>query len=98
MQKKAQIDHVGLVTPKDAQALASQYQVGGDHYRGAEFQHWDLVRVFEWDYFQAQAIKYIMRYKMKGGVQDLEKAQHFIVKMIEMEAQEGEPGREYVDQ
>lgn len=77
---------------------ANDKQVGGNHYRGQELQHWDLVRMFEWDYFQAQAIKYLMRYKDKNGVQDLEKCQHFIVKMIENEAQGGEPGPEYVDQ
>jgi hypothetical protein len=64
-------------------------QEGGDHYKKVplEFQHWNLVIVHQWTYFQAQAIKYIMRYKDKGGVGDLRKAIHFVEKMIEIENQ-----------
>lgn len=59
-------------------------QIGGLHYKKCppEFQHWNLVRVHNWDYFQAQSIKYIMRYKEKAGIEDLEKALHFVEKMI----------------
>jgi hypothetical protein len=66
---------------------ADQQQVGGSHYKkaGPEFQHWNLVLLHGWDYFQAQVIKSVMRYKDKGGVQDLEKARHFIDKMIDTE-------------
>lgn len=67
-------------------------QVSGSHYKDCppEFQHWNLVIVHNWDYFQAQAIKYIMRYKNKNGAQDLKKALHFVEKMIE-EAEDAEP-------
>lgn len=62
------------------------HQEDGAHYKKCppEFQHWNLVIVHGWDYFQAQAIKYIMRYRDKGGANDLRKARHFIDKMIEM--------------
>jgi len=65
---------------------ADSKQEGGRHYKNCppEFQHWNLVVVHNWSYFQAQAIKYIMRYKDKNGVEDLKKAQHFIEKMIEV--------------
>ena len=65
---------------------ADDTQEGGKHYKKGHpsFQHWNLVLVHNWDYFQAQVIKYVMRYKDKGGVEDLRKAQHFIAKMIEM--------------
>jgi hypothetical protein len=36
------------------------------------------------DYFQGQITKYICRYRDKGGIQDLKKAQHFLAKYIEL--------------
>lgn len=61
--------------------------VGGDHYRkhGKEIQHWDIVAIFRLDYFQGQVTKYIMRWRDKGGIADLEKAMHYLQKYIEVE-------------
>lgn len=87
---------------------ANDRQVGGEHYRGAPLQHWDLTTMFGWDYFQAQIIKYVMRHKKKNGLQDLEKAAHFIEKYIEVEKRRleseevnifvGDATKGYVDQ
>ena len=63
---------------------ANDIQVGGTHYQGKELQHWDLVDMYDWDYFQAQIIKYVMRHKGKNGLQDLQKAGHFLEKYIEL--------------
>lgn len=64
---------------------ANERQIGGTHYKkGTGLQHWDLVALFEWDYFQAQIIKYVMRWKDKGGIQDLEKSMHVTAKYIEI--------------
>lgn len=62
-------------------------QVGGQHYKTANpaQQHWNLAVDLEWNYLQAQVIKYMMRYRNKNGVQDLEKARHFLDKLIEVE-------------
>lgn len=71
---------------------ANDRQEGGTHYqKGAgncpqcdcELQHWDLVSMFAWTYLEAQVIKYIMRWRRKNGVQDLQKARHFLDKLIE---------------
>lgn len=67
---------------------ANDKQVGGDHYRvdaGFE-QHWDRIwRLYGRGYFIGCATKYLERYHLKNGVQDLEKAVHFIQKLIELE-------------
>jgi hypothetical protein len=63
---------------------ANDRQVGGDHYGGGEMQHWDVVHIFELDYFQGQITKYLFRWKKKGGVKDLQKAAHFLEKYIEL--------------
>jgi len=84
-------------------AKANDMQVGGQHYRGVKIQHWDIVDMHRLDYFQGQITKYVMRWRDKGGMQDLLKAQHFLAKYIELQ-KEGdttcgaEPGRGYVDQ
>lgn len=60
-------------------------QVGGVHYGLTQFQHWDMVALFQLDYFQGQVTKYIMRWREKNGIEDLEKAQHYLEKYIEIE-------------
>jgi hypothetical protein len=68
---------------------ANNHQVDGNHY-SSDIQHWDYVVANELDYFQAQVTKYVTRWKKKGGIRDLEKAQHFLEKYIEVEkAKEG---------
>jgi hypothetical protein len=90
---------------------ANDRQVGGDHYKGARdvIQHWDYAWKKEFDPFQYQITKYVERWKLKNGIQDLEKARHFLDKYIEL-AKEDEAraaastdgsqpvGRGYVDQ
>lgn len=63
---------------------ANERQVGGSHYAKA-IQHWDYVAANGLDYFQGQITKYVSRWRDKGGIQDLEKAAHFLQKYIEVE-------------
>jgi hypothetical protein len=65
---------------------ANDTQVGGSHYnQHGALQHWDVVAHFKLDYFQGQITKYVMRWRDKGGVDDLKKARHFLDKYIELE-------------
>ena len=67
---------------------ANERQIGGRHYKqkdGGE-EHWDRVARLGLDYFQACITKYVERWKDKGGIQDLEKAKHYIDKYIEIES------------
>lgn len=64
---------------------ANDRQVGGNHYKTKGLQHWDLVEIFGWDYFQGQITKYLMRWRKKNGIEDLEKARHYLDKYIELE-------------
>lgn len=65
---------------------ANDRQVAGDHYRkdNPEFQHWDLIAANHVGYFEGQVTKYISRWNRKGGKQDLEKAGHYLQKLIEL--------------
>lgn len=60
-------------------------QVGGDHYTRLEIQPWEVIERNGMGFFDGNAVKYLMRYKTKGGVQDLEKARHYLDKLIELE-------------
>jgi hypothetical protein len=67
---------------------SNKTQVGGSHYQNKNslnLQHWDIVALFDLDYFQGQITKYVMRWKDKNGIQDLEKAKHFLEKYIELQ-------------
>ena len=86
---------------------ADERQEGGQHYRKSKIQHWHLVDYYGWDYFTAQVIKYMMRWKAKNGVEDLRKANHFLQKLIELQEatypeptahDPAEPGPGYVNQ
>lgn len=66
---------------------ANERQVGGNHYKShgnATLQHWDIVDAFKLDYFQGQITKYVMRWRDKNGLEDLQKAAHFLQKYIEL--------------
>lgn len=66
---------------------ANAKQIAGEHYRAhgkPDIQHWDMVQIFNMDYFQGQITKYVMRWRHKNQLQDLEKAAHFLQKYIEL--------------
>jgi hypothetical protein len=64
---------------------ANERQVGGDHYKKMPIEHWDLVAIFDWDFFQAQITRYMMRWRDKDGLKDLEKMTHVAQKYLEVE-------------
>jgi hypothetical protein len=67
---------------------AEQDQVGGSHYKGLKIQPMRYSMANGLNACQATVIKYITRYKQKGGIEDLRKAIHCIELLIEFE-QEG---------
>jgi hypothetical protein len=59
-------------------------------------QHWDYVLANNIPYLEAQIIKYLTRWRKKNGFQDLEKAQHFLSKLIEVNTPISTPWPEQV--
>lgn len=73
-------------TPHTVQvASALDTQVGGDHYKKLKIQPMQYSMANKLDACQHTAIKYITRFRDKGGVADLEKAKHVIDMLIEFE-------------
>lgn len=70
-------------TAKNTSPLARQ--VGGNHYKKYNIQPIEYAMANDLNYCQANAIKYVTRYKDKGGLEDLRKAIHNIELLIELE-------------
>lgn len=62
---------------------ASETQVGGDHYAKNKIQPIDFILANNLGWCEANAIKYLTRWKNKNGLEDLRKAQHYIELLIE---------------
>jgi hypothetical protein len=57
---------------------ASQRQVGGAHYKDFKIQPIKFIVDNELGFCEANAVKYICRHAVKGGVQDVDKAIHYL--------------------
>jgi len=64
---------------------ANDIQHGGTHYKGKAIEPWDYIAANGIGFFEGNAIKYLSRWRDKGGIDDLKKARHYIDKLIEVE-------------
>lgn len=60
-------------------------QVGGNHYKHMMIQPTEYVIANNLGFCEGNVIKYISRWRAKGGVDDLRKAKHYIDILIEKE-------------
>lgn len=67
---------------------ANDMQVGGKHYSDNAIQPWDFIVSNNIGYLEGNIIKYVARWRKKGGVEDLRKAGHYLQKLIEVETKE----------
>jgi len=65
-------------------ALAAQ--VGGDHYKKLKIQPIEYNHANGIPFAEGNVIKYVTRWREKGGIKDLEKARHFLDLLIELES------------
>jgi hypothetical protein len=64
---------------------ALQVQVAGDHYKNQAIQPVEYIHANGIGFFEGNVIKYVTRWRDKGGIADLEKAKHYIDLLIELE-------------
>ena len=62
---------------------ASKIQIGGNHYKQMIIQPTEFIHKNNLSFIQGCIIKYICRYKFKNGIEDLEKAKHYIDMIID---------------
>ena len=58
-------------------------QVGGSHYKKYKIQPVEFIVKNNIGFVEGNVIKYVLRFKEKGGVLDLEKAKHYIELLID---------------
>ena len=60
-------------------------QVGGGHYKDLKIQPIEFIHANGIPYIEGCVIKYMARWRDKNGIEDLEKAKHFIQLLIYLE-------------
>lgn len=62
---------------------ATESQVGGAHYKDMVIQPIDFTMLNGLGFCEGNVVKYVSRWRVKGGVADLEKARHYLDLLIE---------------
>lgn len=60
-------------------------QEGGSHYKDMKIQPVQYIHANGIGYFEGNVIKYVSRWRAKGGKADLEKAKHYIELLLQLE-------------
>lgn len=68
------------------QTSALDVQVGGDHYKTMPIQPVEFSHRNGLGFIAGNVIKYVCRASKKGGIEDLQKARHYLDLLIEMES------------
>lgn len=66
---------------------ASDRQEGGSHYKTFAIQPVEFIHKNGIPFIEGNIIKYVLRHKQKNGLEDLNKAKHYIDLLIEQEYQ-----------
>ena len=53
-------------------------QVAGSHYKNYVIQPVEFIVKNDIDFLEGNIIKYVCRHRVKNGIEDLEKAEHYI--------------------
>lgn len=86
VKRKPESPAIDMPTAEEIEAFnaINAVQIGGDHYKSKAIQPWDYIASNNLGYLEGNIVKYVSRWKDKGGVQDLEKAMHYLQKLIEV--------------
>lgn len=72
------------LSPQHPEDPANKIQVGGDHYRKLKIQTWDYIAANDLNYLEGNVVKYVSRHRNKNGLEDIEKAIHYLQKLREV--------------
>ena len=70
---------------------ALHQQVGGDHYRARGIQPIEYIHANNLGFCEGNVVKYVTRWKEKGGEADLRKAIHYLELLIQLETEQSQP-------
>ena len=64
--------------------MMSKKQIGGSHYKKYVISPWTFIRENLLNPFQANVIRYVVRYEDKNGIEDLQKIIHYCEMEIDL--------------
>lgn len=73
---------------------ALDVQIGGSHYKKYPIQPAEYCHVNRLGNLESYAVKYVTRWRDKGGLEDIRKAIHCLQLLVELEEREKSQGRE----
>lgn len=65
---------------------ALKEQVGGNHYSSRKIQPVEYIHANNLPFIEGSIVKYITRWRDKGGIEDLKKIKHYVDLLIELES------------
>jgi len=68
--------------------MSKDIQIGGSHYKDLEIQPIDYILGNQLGYAEGNVVKYVSRWRDKGGIEDLRKAKQYIDFLIADEVKE----------
>jgi hypothetical protein len=68
---------------------ALDIQVAGTHYKALPIQPVQYIQANNIPYMEGNVVKYVSRWRTKGGMDDLRKAKHYLEMLIEFETAKG---------
>ena len=57
-------------------------KINPSHYRSGDIEVIDYILDHKFNYLEGNIIKYVSRYRMKNGLEDLKKAQWYLTRLI----------------
>lgn len=74
-----------IIAAQEQKAHPLDVQIGGGHYKDMKIQPVEYILANAIPFVEGSVIKYVSRWRSKGGVEDLRKARHFLDMLIEYE-------------
>jgi phage terminase large subunit-like protein len=85
MTVKEELELLKSIEEYEKAQKANDVQIAGTHYKSKAIQPWDYIVGNNLGYLEGNIVKYVSRWKDKGGVDDLKKARHYLDKLIEVQ-------------
>jgi len=67
---------------------AIDVQIGGDHYKNCAIQPVEFIFANQLGFAEGNVVKYVTRWRLKGSIEDLRKARHYLDLLIEAETRD----------
>ncbi len=74
----ARFDQVATERQIGGDQVATERQIGGDHYKSLKIQPIEYIDANNMPYLEGNVVKYVTRHASKNGVQDIDKAIHYL--------------------